>query len=544
MQSIVKCLGTDQLPLHRWHHLMAQQKETKGCAILDSSLKNSLGQFSILGAFPYTVLEDREGKLYENDEEKAGTFIDRLKEFLKENQAENPTKKQAKNQNPKQINYNASQISFTKGGSSAKTDEPPLTSTALLTADENPESNGLSASSASSDSVLPLTAGGIIYLTYDYGRGFENIKSQHRQLVKMPSARAAFYDLLLIQRESDGCLYLCTQERLHDTNWYLDFLNQLSQSYMRERVDKNNKDAKCTASVEKNKYSERTIKNSTFANNTAQITVSSDFTRDDYYQAIQRMMDYMEAGDIYVANMTRQILVKSQADPLSVFEILREKNPSPFGGYFDLGDAQIICASPERFLKVTDGHVKTRPIKGTRKRGATPEEDAFFRNELENSDKDKSELLMIVDLERNDLNRICIPGTVKVPEMFSIEEYATVFHLVSEIHGRLPEGKNAADLLKETFPGGSITGTPKIRAMEIIDELEHSARGLYTGSLGYISFDGDCDLNIVIRTAVHQDGVFHIGAGGGITYESDVEFEYEETNQKAHAVVEAIRSAT
>ena len=186
------------------------------------------------------------------------------------------------------------------------------------------------------------------------------------------------------------------------------------------------------------------------------------------------------------------------------------------------------------------GVVATRPIKGTRKRGATKEEDAVMRKELEESDKDKSELLMIVDLERNDLNRVCIPGSVKVTEMYSIETYATVFHLVSEVQGRLAEGKNVVDLLEAAFPGGSITGAPKLRAMEIIEELEHGRRNLYTGSIGYVTLDGDCDFNIVIRTAVHKNGTYYLGVGGGITCESETEFEYEETLQKAKAVLQAL----
>ena len=194
----------------------------------------------------------------------------------------------------------------------------------------------------------------------------------------------------------------------------------------------------------------------------------------------------------------------------------------------------------ERFLQVRDGVIETRPIKGTRKRGSTPEEDAALRKELQESSKDRSELLMIVDLERNDLNHVCEPGSVQVTEHFAVEAYATVFHLVTTIIGKMKENLPFTDLIRAAFPGGSITGAPKIRAMEIIDELEHDRRGLYTGSMGYISLDGNCDFNIVIRTAVHQDGVYHLGVGGGITCESELEFEYEETLQKAKAVLEAI----
>jgi para-aminobenzoate synthetase component 1 len=189
---------------------------------------------------------------------------------------------------------------------------------------------------------------------------------------------------------------------------------------------------------------------------------------------------------------------------------------------------------------VRGGRVETRPIKGTRKRGSTPKEDALLRRELEQSKKDKSELLMIVDLERNDLNRVCVPGSVRVTELFAVEEYATVFHLISNIVGELGPEMTVMDLLEAAFPGGSITGAPKLRAMEIIDELEHGGRNLYTGSMGYLSLDGDCDFNIVIRTALCQDGIYYLGVGGGITCESEPEFEYEETLQKARALLEAL----
>ena len=273
----------------------------------------------------------------------------------------------------------------------------------------------------------------------------------------------------------------------------------------------------------------------------AEIAVFPNFEKEEYKQAVADMIQYIIEGDIYIANMTQQLTIESKKKPLDVFYDLRRANPSPFGGYLDYGKYQIICASPERFLQMKKGTVHTRPIKGTRKRGETPEEDRMMRDELQNSEKDKSELLMIVDLERNDLNRVCVPGSVKVTELFAVEEYATVFHLVSDIEGTLQEGKNIMDLLEAAFPGGSITGAPKYRAMEIIDELEHGKRNLYTGSIGYLTLDGDCDFNIVIRTALHKDGRYHLGVGGGITAESDLEFEYEETLQKAKAILEALK---
>ena len=184
--------------------------------------------------------------------------------------------------------------------------------------------------------------------------------------------------------------------------------------------------------------------------------------------------------------------------------------------------------------------IETSPIKGTRKRGRTVAEDKENCEELKASKKDKSELLMVVDMERNDLNQVCCPGTVQVPRQFDVETYATVFHLVSDVVGELREGTTVIDVLQKAFPGGSITGAPKKRAMEIIDELEIGQRGIYTGSMGYISLDGNCDLNIVIRTLLHKDGVYYLGVGGGITYESDHQFEYEEALQKARALLDAL----
>jgi para-aminobenzoate synthetase component 1 len=271
-------------------------------------------------------------------------------------------------------------------------------------------------------------------------------------------------------------------------------------------------------------------------------SITANFSKQEYMDAVRRMIDYIVEGDIYVANMTQQLRIQSDLDPYVMFEQLRKSNPSPFGGYFNYGDFQVVCASPERFLQMRNREIQTRPIKGTRKRGRTPKEDAALRLELEKSEKDQSELLMIVDLERNDLNRVCVPGSVRVTELFTVETYATVFHLISNIVGTLRPELNAADLIAAAFPGGSITGAPKLRAMEIIDELEHSRRGLYTGSMGYLSLNGDCDFNIVIRTALYQNGVYHLGVGGGITYESEPEFEYEETLQKAKALLDVLNT--
>lgn len=362
---------------------------------------------------------------------------------------------------------------------------------------------------------LPIISGAIGYFSYEYGRKLMEVDSVKEDLVSIPDAVLVFYDFYIIEDRHEQRTYLIANGITREAAKLLDEMETRINGkpvYMQKESD--------------TEYP---------------IEVQPNFAKDEYKQAVDRMIRYIIEGDIYITNMTQQLTVKSDKVPLDVFYDLRENNPSPFGGYFDYGDFQIVCASPERFLKMQKGHVNTRPIKGTRKRGETPEEDMLMRTELENSEKDKSELLMIVDLERNDLNRVCRPGSVKVTELFSVEEYATVFHLVSDIEGDLEESKNVMDLLEAAFPGGSITGAPKYRAMEIIDELENNKRNLYTGSIGYLTLDGGCDFNIVIRTALYKDGKYYLGVGGGITAESDLEFEYEETLQKAKAVLLAMR---
>lgn len=365
---------------------------------------------------------------------------------------------------------------------------------------------------------LPLISGGIGYFTYDFGRKMVGIKSRHSSNLDIPDARLIFYSLLLMEDQEKKCIYAAirTEKGAEKLTEILCNISKYSTP-----------DSKKTQSSENSSRNTRT-------------KIQFNFKKSKYLDAIRSIIDYIINGDIYIANMTQQLIIKSSKRPYTLFEILRKENPSPFGGYLNYKDFQVVCASPERFLKVRNQKIETRPIKGTRKRGVTKAEDIMLRKELECSEKDKSELLMIVDLERNDLNRICNPNTVKVTELYKIETYATVFHLVSTIQGVLRNNTDFVDILNAAFPGGSITGAPKHRAMEIIDELEQTQRGLYTGSIGYIAFDGACDLNIVIRTALHQNGEYHLGVGGGITYESDFTFEYEETLQKAKAFLNAM----
>jgi para-aminobenzoate synthetase component 1 len=271
-------------------------------------------------------------------------------------------------------------------------------------------------------------------------------------------------------------------------------------------------------------------------------SVFSNFERTGYLQAARRAIEYVHAGDCFQVNLSQRLLRAASIPPLGLYGRLRQRNPAPFAGYFDLGDFALVSASPERFLHVEKGHVETRPIKGTRPRGRTVEEDERQRAELMQSAKDRAENVMIIDLLRNDLGRVCLYGSVQVPAVCRLESYRTVHHLVSQVVGQLRPGLGPIDLLRAAFPGGSVTGAPKVRAMEIIAELEPTARGPYCGSLGYIGFDGSMDTSILIRTFTIGRGWMQFPVGGGIVADSSPEAEYEETLHKAEGLLRALKS--
>lgn len=256
---------------------------------------------------------------------------------------------------------------------------------------------------------------------------------------------------------------------------------------------------------------------------------------------VEQAVDYIHAGDCFQVNIAQRLLTVQDRPAEALYLDLRRKNPAPFAGFFDLGDTQILSASPERFLRLAaGGAVETRPIKGTRPRGQTPQEDRALAWELTQSAKDRAENVMIVDLMRNDLGRVCRPGTIEVAEVCRLESYQTVHHLVSVVKGTLAEGKTAIDLLMATFPGGSVTGAPKIRSMEIIAELERVPRGPYCGCIGWLGDDGQMDTNILIRTFTAKDGWLQFPVGGGIVADSVPAREYEETLHKAEGLLKAL----
>ena len=273
-------------------------------------------------------------------------------------------------------------------------------------------------------------------------------------------------------------------------------------------------------------------------------TVNSNMNEAFYTRAFDRIKQYLKEGDCYQVNLAQRFVAHCEGDPWTAYLKLRELNSAPFSGYLNFPGVQILSSSPERFLKLTNGVVETKPIKGTRPRKQDDAEDQAQIKLLEESHKDRAENLMIVDLLRNDISKTCKKGSVKVPVIFDVESYATVHHLVSTVTGLLADDQHALDLLKSCFPGGSITGAPKIRAMEIIEELEPNRRGVYCGAIGYIGFDGNMDTNIAIRTLVHSQNTIRFWAGGGIVNDSVVEEEYQESFDKAAAMLDLLEQLT
>jgi anthranilate synthase component 1 len=269
----------------------------------------------------------------------------------------------------------------------------------------------------------------------------------------------------------------------------------------------------------------------------------SSFTREEYHAVVRRAQEYIRAGDIFQVVPSQRLSVAFRARPVDVYRALRALNPSPYMYFLDVGDMQVVGSSPEILVRLRDGVVTVRPIAGTRPRGRTPDEDAALEAELLADPKERAEHLMLIDLGRNDVGHVSEPGTVEVGEQFVIERYSHVMHIVSEVAGRLRAGLSYMDVLRATFPAGTVSGAPKIRALEIIRELEPVKRNVYAGSIGYIGWHGDADTAIAIRTAIIQDGRLYVQAGGGVVHDSDPQAEWEETMNKGRALFRAVAEA-
>ena len=269
----------------------------------------------------------------------------------------------------------------------------------------------------------------------------------------------------------------------------------------------------------------------------------SGFTREGFLAAVERCKEYIRAGDIFQVVLSQRMSVPFRARPVDVYRALRALNPSPYMYFLDLGDTQVVGSSPEILVRLQGGEVTVRPIAGTRPRGDTPEADAALEAELLADPKERAEHLMLIDLGRNDVGRVANPGSVTVPDQFIIERYSHVMHIVSEVRGQLQDGLGFADVIKATFPAGTVSGAPKIRALEVIRELEPVKRNIYSGAVGYLNWWGDADTAIAIRTAVIQDGRLHVQAGAGIVHDSDPQKEWEETMNKGRALFRAVAQA-
>jgi para-aminobenzoate synthetase component 1 len=374
---------------------------------------------------------------------------------------------------------------------------------------------------------VPFVGGAVGYFSYDLCHFVEHLPSTAIDDLKLPECYFAFYDAIFAFDHLEGKVYLVATGFPE-----LEEGQRLKRARMRLEEMKN---------WLYPGYS--VIAVSRIPARNEEITLKSNFTPEEYIKAVNRVREYIAAGDVFQVNLSQRFQAELEIPPYELYKRLKRVNPAPFASYINFPGVTIVSASPERFLKVQGDLVETRPIKGTRPRGRDPVEDHRLAQELTHSIKDRAENVMIVDLERNDLGRVCRYGTIKVTELAILETFPTVFHLTSTILGRLHRGKSDIDLLKATFPGGSITGAPKVRAMEIIDELETTKRSVYTGSIGYLSFNGDLDINIVIRTFVIKEGRAYFQVGGGIIYDSDSEAEYMETLDKAKALVQALQLA-
>lgn len=364
--------------------------------------------------------------------------------------------------------------------------------------------------------TIPFLGGAVGYFAYDMGHHIEKLPRKAIDDVEIPDACFGFYDSIIAVDHQSNSTYIIANGMNETPEIAIEDIKRKLDN-ITEQMLAPSKGIACGE-------------------------IQSNFTKEEYLKAVQRVKAYIRSGDIYQANLTQRFKCRTEEAPFSIYSRLRKINPAPFASYMNFGEGHILSSSPERFLKIQDNLIETRPIKGTRPRGRTAEEDKVNREELLSSEKDKSELLMIVDLERNDIGKVSKTGTVQVPELFHLEEYATVYHLVSKVTGEMQENIGTVDVIKAAFPGGSITGAPKIRSMEVIDELEPTQRNIYTGSIGYLGFNGCTDLNIAIRTIVMKEGTAYFQAGGGIVWDSDPQLEYEETLHKARALFRTLRN--
>jgi para-aminobenzoate synthetase component 1 len=374
------------------------------------------------------------------------------------------------------------------------------------------------------DPALPPFQGGMVgFLGYDVAPLLERVPRRAPRDSALPDMRLALYDTAIIADRHTGICEL----------WGWDLTDEGMPAVERRCRTWRRKIARAVA---RGRY---------LAMRSSALTLpASDFDRPTYVNAVRRVLDYIAAGDVYQVNLSQRFIARGRPEPLDLYLRLKAESPAPFAAFLRWGDQAVASASPELFYQTRGDRLVTRPIKGTRPRGTTSRKDAQLAAELSASPKDRAELTMIVDLERNDLGRVCTYGSVVVSDPVRIESFAQVHHLVATIEGRLRREVGPVDVIRALFPGGSITGAPKIRAMQIIDELEPTRRGLYTGAIGYFSRGGSSAVNIAIRTMIIDGSCVSFQVGGGIVADSDPEAEYEETLDKCRGMLAVVNPRT
>lgn len=383
------------------------------------------------------------------------------------------------------------------------------------------------------DWLPPFQGGAMGMLSYDFVRYFEQLPAMATDDLQVPDAHFFMFDrLVAFDHRAQRCWIIVCPGVRETVLGYGEISGQQDRhvaaagddlSRIAERIGRVGPEASY-ASPSANK-----------------IIVAGETSREEYMEMVRIAKEYIAAGDIFQANLSLRLSAEvGNADPLKIYDILRTINPSPFAAFMDFGSYQIVSSSPERLVRVAGGVIETRPIAGTRPRGRDRTEDETMRAELLLNEKERAEHIMLIDLERNDIGRVSDYGSVTVDELMITEDYSHVMHIVSNVKGTLAQGKDCFDVIRATFPGGTITGVPKVRCMEIIDEIEKTRRGPYTGSLGYIGFNGTMDLNIIIRTFLVKEGKAYVQAGAGIVADSDPEREYLESLNKAEALIRTL----
>lgn len=360
---------------------------------------------------------------------------------------------------------------------------------------------------------IPFAGGALGYWSYDLARRIMTLPSIATDAEQLPDMVVGIYDWAVVLDHLQHTACLVSHRRFAET-------------------------ARLLPQILRRLQNKTPIQSATFR---SQGNITSNFTPEKYASAFSSVQNYLRSGDCYQVNLAQRFSAMATGNAMGAYLTLRRLSPAPYSAFLNLPQAQILCASPERFLGVRGGRVETKPIKGTRPRSSNARQDYQLAQELRNHPKDCAENLMIVDLLRSDLGKCCVAGSIRVPKLFEVESFSNVHHLVSTVEGQLEAGRDALDLLRNCFPGGSVTGAPKLRAMQIIEQLEPNRRGLYCGTIGYIGFDGNMDSNIAIRTLVYSKNEIRCWAGGGIVADSDLASEYQETLYKASAMLKLMK---